>query len=425
MRLNILISAYYCSPYRGGESAVGWRIATKLAENHDVTVICGDLAANGLTGADMTRFLKEDSLPPGLKIHHIQAEGWTRRIHDLHALPGLWFLFYVAYRRWQLQILQVAKELHDDTPFDMIHHVNVIGFREPGYLWQMGVPFLWGPASGAPMVPISFLKDFSPKEKFRWGSRNILNLLQIHLAGRAAEAARTAIKVWVVSNEDQQVFKGWGVKVERMLETGCTVAEGIRPRTKEDNEPLRLCWSGLFQGIKALPILLKAMASSTRKDITLDVLGDGVEAGSWKNLAAAMGLDKRVKWHGMLAREDALKTMHNAHVLIHTSVKEGTPHVVLEAMAMGMPVICHDACGMGTAVTPNCGIKIPMVDPQSSIAGFRDAILRLATEPKLLESLSAGALARAGELSWDAKIETFIDTYRQIIANTSGGVSES
>jgi glycosyltransferase involved in cell wall biosynthesis len=417
MRLNILISAYYCSPYRGGESAVGWRIATKLAETHDVTVICGDLAENGLTREDIVRFSNENSLPYGLTIHHIQAKGLTQRIHDLHALPGLWFLFYEAYRRWQLQALRVAKKLHQSRPFDLIHHVNVIGFREPGYLWRMGIPFFWGPASGAPMVPAAFIKDFSLKEKFRWRSRNLLYQLQIRLAGRAAKAARIAVKVWAVSHEDQELFNGWGVKADRMLETGCLIAEGIKPRTRENDEPLRLCWSGLFQGIKALPILLKAIASIDRGNITLDILGDGVEAESWKTLAASMGLDKSVTWHGMLCREDALKIMHNNHVLIHTSVKEGTPHVVLEAMTMGMPVICHDACGMGTAVTTSCGIKIPMVDAESSIRGFQDAILRLASDPKLLESLSAGALARAAELSWDAKIEEFIVAYSSVISS--------
>lgn len=411
MRLNILISAYYCSPYRGGESAVGWRIATGLAKYHDVTVICGDLAANGPTGADVARFAKEEGLPPGLKIHHIQAEGWTRRIHDLHALPGLWFLFYEAYRRWQMKALRLATELHAEKPFALVHHVNVIGFREPGYLWQMGIPFFWGPVSGAPMIPLSFLKDFSLKEKFRWGSRNLLNRLQIRLAGRAAKAARAATKVWVVSKEDQQVFDGWGVKAEPMLETGCTVTECIQPRRRENGEPLRLCWSGLFQGIKALPVLLRAMASSSRKDVTLDVLGDGVEARQWKKLATVIGIDERVTWHGMLAREDALKTMEKAHVLVHTSVKEGTPHVVLEALAMGIPVLCHDACGMGTAVTADCGIKIPLKNPDASIKALRQAIERLHDEPSLLERLSRGALKRSSELTWDAKISRYTEAY--------------
>jgi glycosyltransferase involved in cell wall biosynthesis len=413
MRLNILISAYYCSPYRGGESAVGWRIATGLAKHHDVTVICGDLAANGPTGADVARFAKEEGLPPGLKIHHIQAEGWTRKIHDLHAFPGLWFLFYEAYRRWQLQALKLARVLHAEKPFALVHHVNVIGFREPGYLWQMGIPFFWGPVSGAPMIPLSFLKDFSRKEKFRWGSRNLLNQLQIRLAGRAAKAARAAAKVWVVSKEDQQVFDGWGVKAEPMLETGCAVTEGILPRRRENGESLRLCWSGLFQGIKALPVLLRAMSSCSYQNTSLEVLGDGVEVDRWKKLAKELGISERVQWLGMLTRDQALDAMNRSHVLVHSSVKEGTPHVVLEALAMGMPVVCHDACGMGTAVTPDCGIKVPLRNPATSHEGFRDALEKFHADPSLLETLSRGAIKRAGELTWENKISRYTEAYLQ------------
>lgn len=415
MRLNILISAYYCSPYRGGESAVGWKIATGLAKHHDVTVICGDLAKEGPTGQDVSRFTDEEGLPPGLKICHIQAEGWTQRIHDLHAMPGLWFLFYEAYRRWQLQALKLARELHEEKPFDLIHHVNVIGFREPGYLWQMGIPFFWGPVSGAPMIPISFLKDFSMKEKFRWGSRNVLNKLQMRLARRAVKAARVATKVWVVSNEDKQVFDRWGVEAEPMLETGSTIPEYIQPRGREKDTPLRLCWSGLFQGIKALPVLLRAMASCHDRNITLEVLGDGVEAERWKNLSIDLGISERVRWLGMLTRDQALEAMNRSHALVHSSVKEGTPHVVLEALSMGMPVICHDACGMGTAVTSDCGIKIPLYSPARSYEGFRAALETMYDNPSLLENLSLSAIKRATELTWESKIFRYTAAYQQCL----------
>jgi len=107
--------------------------------------------------------------------------------------------------------------------------------------------------------------------------------------------------------------------------------------------------------------------------------------------------------------------MEHGHALLHSALKEGTPHVVLEAMTRGLPVICHDACGMGVAVDQNSGLKIRMLDPKTSVTGFRDAILRVASEPGLLESLSEGALSRARDLSWDTKIEKFSDTYRQVI----------
>jgi glycosyltransferase involved in cell wall biosynthesis len=222
------------------------------------------------------------------------------------------------------------------------------------------------------------------------------------------------------------VEKIWKCRAELMIETGATPCETARVKSRSPGEPFRLVWCGIIEARKALHLVLQALHQMPPA-VTweLQIIGNGPQRDDCESLAASLNLSDRVHWSGNVEHAEAQRLMEHGHVLVHSALKEGTPHVVLEAMTRGLPVICHDACGMGVAVNDLSGIKIPMVDPQSSIAGFRDAILRLATEPKLLESLSAGALARAGELSWDAKIETFIDTYRQVIANTSGGVSES
>jgi len=88
--------------------------------------------------------------------------------------------------------------------------------------------------------------------------------------------------------------------------------------------------------------------------------------------------------------------------------------VVLEAMSLGMPVICHDACGMGVAVDETSGIKIPTRNPETSILGFREALKRLWTEAGLLTKLSEGALQRALNLTWESKVRLVDKAYRQI-----------
>ena len=80
---------------------------------------------------------------------------------------------------------------------------------------------------------------------------------------------------------------------------------------------------------------------------------------------------------------------------------------------MGLPVICHDACGMQTAVTDRCGIKVPLHDPETSIDGFCRAIQKLA-EPQFYNQLSAGALHRAHELTWDSKGARISEAYLNV-----------
>jgi glycosyltransferase involved in cell wall biosynthesis len=66
---------------------------------------------------------------------------------------------------------------------------------------------------------------------------------------------------------------------------------------------------------------------------------------------------------------------------------------------------------MAVAVDDTCGIKVPFENPEQSIQGFHDAIKRLLLNPELVERLSEGALRRASELSWDAKVKEMAEAY--------------
>lgn len=276
-------------------------------------------------------------------------------------------------------------------------------------------------------MPWRFITGLGGSGAYRHLTRNLMNALQMRLPCRSRRAARAAAKVWAVTKEDQMmVEKIWKCHAELMIETGATPYESARVKSKPAGEPLRLVWCGIIEARKALHLVLQALehlpATVTWE---LQVIGNGPQRELCETLSKSLKIDDRVHWTGHVEHADAQRLMEHGHVLLHSSLKEGTPHVVLEAMARGLPVICHDACGMGVAVDRTSGIKIPMLEPQSSIEGFQDAILRLTTEPGLLESLSAGALARARALSWDAKIEKFSDTYRQVIENTARRVNES
>jgi glycosyltransferase involved in cell wall biosynthesis len=204
-----------------------------------------------------------------------------------------------------------------------------------------------------------------------------------------------------------------------MIETGAELSNSARIRKRCDNTPLVLCWSGLFCGIKALPLLLRALAGLRNHDWILHVIGDGPEKANWMKELHFLNLGDRIVFHGQVTRVQALEIMDMADVLVHSSVKEGTPHVVLEALSSGMPVICHDACGMGVAVDESCGIKVPLVEPEASVAGFRSAIKRMLVQPDLLEGLSRGALARSVELSWSRKIEHYLAAYAETMRGQS------
>ncbi len=103
--------------------------------------------------------------------------------------------------------------------------------------------------------------------------------------------------------------------------------------------------------------------------------------------------------------------MRESDVFLFTSLQEGTSTVVMEALSLGLPVICHDACGMSVAVTETSGIKIRMISREKSITDFATAIRSLISNPTQIQSLSAAALHRAQELSWDGKVRQIAEIY--------------
>jgi glycosyltransferase involved in cell wall biosynthesis len=145
--------------------------------------------------------------------------------------------------------------------------------------------------------------------------------------------------------------------------------------------------------------------------VEVTVLGSGPLFGRWRKLAKQLGVDSVIKWTGHLSHDQAVTTLGESDVLAFTSLQEGTPFAVLEALSLEIPVICHDACGMGIAVTEDCGIKIPMQNPAFSAAGFARAICRLRDDSELLIRMSGGAGRRAAELSWSEKASAVAAAY--------------
>lgn len=416
-RPRILLSAYYFSPYKGSESAVGWNVATRLAKHNDVTVLTGDVAESCPHRADLQRWQAEHIPTPGLAVEYIPPDASISRYECWHNKPGLWFLWYKAYKKWQRLAYQRARQLHADKPFDLTHHLTVIGYREPGYLWQLPIPFVWGPINGADGIPWPYYPALG-RSCIPPLLRDLCNRMQMRLPGRHHRAARAAKHIWSVTPADYRMVKNlWGHDTELMIETGCTPELTAGPRVRLESEPIRLVYSGLFLARKALPLLFQALRHLPSKfSWHLDILGDGPCRDAWQKQAITLGINSGITWHGQLPRDHALTVMRLGHILVHPSLKEGTPHVVLEALALGMPVLCHDACGMGTAVNDTCGIKVPLLNPATSIAGFAHAIECFMNDSELLTRLSTGAMARAHELSWDNKVNQISNVYKKILS---------
>ena len=103
--------------------------------------------------------------------------------------------------------------------------------------------------------------------------------------------------------------------------------------------------------------------------------------------------------------------MRRMDVFLFTSVVEGTPHVVLEALSNGLPVVCFDTCGQGDIIDGRTGIKVSLSDPDRSAGDFAGILNALDLDRDRLRSMSEACHDRLQELSWDAKIHEMCGLY--------------
>lgn len=418
-RLRVLMSAYYVSPLEGSEPAVGWNIPTRVAKYHDVTLLCNPGADNHFR-RDTLNWIAQHDPVPGLTLHWVEPTRLSRAFDaDSSSIRRLFH--YVGYASWQRAALREAWRLHRERPFDLVHQLNVVTFREPSYLWKLPIPFVWGPIAGASNMPWRYFRLLGAKDRLVYGLRNIANEIQKRTNRRARRAARAAQRIWVVSRDNEQlVTRLWRRPCEYLPEVGTTPRAEAGIKSWDGVGPLRLVWSGYHVGRKAIPIILRAMAQLRSAPglapVHLAILGDGPQRTAWQQLAGDLGVTDQVWWLGQLPHAEAIAQMSKAHVFVFPSLQEASSTVVLEALSLGLPVVCHDACGMGLVVNESCGIKVPMRSADESVRGFSDAIEHLRRSPAEIRCLSGGALSRGAELSWDNKARRIAETFTEIVA---------
>lgn len=391
---------------------MGWNWVTHLARHCDLTVITEEGFRDDIAGDPVASELKHN-----LRFEYLDiGETARRRCWN----QGDW-RYYPKYREWQWSAYELARSLINRGEFDLVHHLNMIGYREPGYLWKLPLPFVWGPVGGHEQMPWRFIPALGWQAAPYQIARNVLNAIQARTSLRVRRAARAAVEVIVATPANQSAFlEIHGVESTLIVETGTEAIASSRTRPPFDGtRPLRVSWCAKFLASKALPIALRAIALASREiPVELTIIGDGRESAAWHRLGRELGIDGHCHWVGAVRHEDAQRMIAESDFMLLTSVQEATTTVVMEALSAGVPVLCHDTCGFGAVVDETCGLKIPLINPGASVRGFAEALVRLSRGPELIAFLSRGAVNRAADFTWEQKVAAVMEIYDRIMARS-------
>lgn len=146
-------------------------------------------------------------------------------------------------------------------------------------------------------------------------------------------------------------------------------------------------------------------------DFRLLVVGEGPERARVEQAAGAWGVEGRLVFAGH--REDVRPFYALADALALPSHSEGSPLVLLEAMAAGLPVVATRVGGVPEMVTD--GESALLVEPRDA-RGMAAALERVLVDEGLARRLAANASARAAEhFSPEAQVRSLVEIYSSLL----------
>jgi len=250
-----------------------------------------------------------------------------------------------------------------------------------------GLPFYDGQAR-LPYLVYYGLERFACRFRHHVFSQNRRDLpVCVKLTGRAERVS----------------FEGNGVDAEavrRAATESRQQAEGDFP-----GGGIRLAMVSRLEPVKRVSDFLRAceLLAARGLDICGVVAGTGPLDAQLRQEVQQRGLSERVRLLGWSRRVPAL--LAAADVVVLTSEKEGIPRSLMEAMALGRPVVATDVLGTQELVVDGeTGFLTPMGDP----AALAEKICELAGDPELRRTLGRAGMRRVEAEFNDLKIAAFL-----------------
>lgn len=408
--IKVLISAYACRPNQGSEPGVGWNVSRELAKHHQVWIVTREDNRPTIEAE-----LAKNPIPRLHVVYYdLPAWGrwWYRRQHW-----GVQFHYYL----WQIGAYFVARRLHQEVGFDLIHHVTYVKYWSPSFLSLLPVPFIWGPVGGGESAPKAFWRDFSWRGKAYETLRDVARGLGENDPFVRMTIQHSAIAQSTTEDTAKRLHKIGATNVQILSETALASEEISRlaqHALPNDDSSIKfismgrlLHWKGFHLGIRAFA------QADLPEDAEYWLLGNGPERQRLQVLAESLGIADRVKFWDRLPREETLQKLSECVALVHPSLHDSGGWVCLEAMATGRPVLCLDLGGPAVQVTSETGFKVAADTPEQAVRDLAKAMTLLAQDSSLCMRMGQAGKKRVSEAySWEAKGRSLNQLYAEILA---------
>jgi colanic acid/amylovoran biosynthesis glycosyltransferase len=202
-----------------------------------------------------------------------------------------------------------------------------------------------------------------------------------------------------ISDYNRRFLKARKAGVEcPLVHCGVPTRELRRPPHAPRADSTRLIMVSSFQPKKGHAVLIDALSrSSALRSLRLHLVGAGPLEPAIRNQVLASGLEGRVTFHGDQPEDAVLRIVAGSDVLVQPSVvapdgdMDGIPNTLIEAMALGIPVVTTSLSGIPELVIDGVtGVVVRPGDPEALAAGIQ----RVIEDPEAARKRAAAGLAK-------------------------------
>lgn len=215
----------------------------------------------------------------------------------------------------------------------------------------------------------------------------------------------------VCSQELQKLAQASDSTVDFLYIPNGVETERFAPVARPDNPKVKILFigrliprKGFHRVVQALPQVRK----ETKIPFEVEVVGTGMYRSELDTLAEELQVSDLIRYVGMVPYDSLEKSYQEADIFVLTSLSEGMPSVILEAMGCGLPIIASDVGGNNEIVQEGKNGYLIVGDDVNTLA---DRLIRLINDSALRKQM--GTASRDYSLQYDWK--NIMNRYNELI----------
>jgi glycosyltransferase involved in cell wall biosynthesis len=410
--MRILIVAQNASTKFGGEALLPLNYFRILRSRQIETW----LVVHARTQAELTALFPEE----GDRMHFVPDTWLHRLLSKIRGFlpPRIGSPTFGLLSHLYTQVLQrrIVRRLVTEHQIDVVHEVTPVSAKVPSLMFGLGVPIVIGPLNTAVKFPLAFRSRQNPTIDLLIAmGHQCVDFFNRLLPGKIK--AETVL----VANERTKQALPAGVqgKIIELVENGVdfSVWRSESTASKQPDRQVHFVFLGRLEDWKAVDLLLEAFAAvAAQTDAVLEIIGDGDIRGELEAQTARLGIDSSVVFSGWLSQEQCALKMQQADTMVFPSLRECGGAVVMEAMAVALPVIATNWGGPRDYIDSTCGILVEPASREDFVKGLTNGMLKLAQSPELRQSMGCAGRERVREhFDWERKVDRILEIYQQTI----------